>query len=209
MNGFIKRAFSIVCVGGAAALGGCTDCKLCNLYDNCWVDRWSYQASESVKQIFDAQAGNGHVLEQTIYTHDFEPGTEKLTRSGIDRLAYLVRRRPAPDTKIYLQTAHDVEYDPSSSEKYASVRSELDAKRIQAIQKFLNADTAGRGLAFEVTAIDVPTPGIPARPIMNALQKNYQGFQGSLPVSQPTGSAVALPPPNSPPGTPAPAGIPQ
>jgi hypothetical protein len=193
MNGLIKRAFSILCVGGAAALGGCCDCKLCNLYDNCWVDRWSYQAAQSVSHTFDGQVANGHVLEQTIFTHDFEVGSDKLNKSGLERLAYLVRRRPAPDTHIFLQTAHDVEYDPTNAEKYATVRSEVDAKRIQAIQKYLNADSAGRGLSFDVTAIDVPTPGMPARPIMNALQKNYQGFQGSLPASGLTGSAVTPP----------------
>jgi hypothetical protein len=201
MNGFIKKSFAVLCIGGAAAVGGCcSDCKLCNLYDNCWLERNSYQAAQSVDHTFGAQVNNGHVLDQTLFVYDFETGTDLLTKGGIERLKYLARRRPEPDSKIYLQTAQDVEFDLTVPERYAATRSELDAKRVAAMQKFLQADTAGRGLSFAVTTIDVPTPGIAARPIGVALQKNYAAFQGTLPAG---GFPGSTPPPAGSGGSPA------
>src|SRR5262252_5243754 len=106
MNGLIKRTLAALCLGSLGAVGGCCeDCRLCDCYDNCWLARYSFLASQSEMQAFSAQVNNGHVLEQTVFTYHFETGTDKLTKGGQEHLAYLARRRPMPDINIYLQTA--------------------------------------------------------------------------------------------------------
>jgi hypothetical protein len=192
MNGLIQRSLTVLCLAGIAALGGCCDkdCRLCNYYDNCWLERYSYQANQSEMQAWSAQVHNGHVLEQTIFAYHFEPGTDKLTQGGMDHLAYLARRRPLPDPCIYLQTAQDVYYDAAAPEQYTSARAELDGKRVAAIQRFLNAETAGRSLVFEVAIHDPPTPGLPSEPIGKAVWQNYLSFKGAMVPSGGAGGAA-------------------
>ena len=55
-----------------------------------------------------AQVHNGHVLDQTVWNSHFEPGTDHLTAGGLAHLDYLARRRPAPDTTVFLEVAKDV-----------------------------------------------------------------------------------------------------
>jgi hypothetical protein len=183
MNGFIKRTMTVLCLGGVTALGGCcwTDKHLCDCYDNCWPDRYCFQAQQSVMQAFGAQVYNGHVLEQTMFTFHFVPGKAELTAGGMERLSYLARHRPEPDTHLYLQTAQDVVYNPKNPEKYAADRSKLDAERIEAIQRYLSAETAGRPVMFEVAIHDAPTPGLAAPPMGVSILKHYGNFQGVLP----------------------------
>src|SRR5205823_233764 len=142
MNGFIKRTLAALCLGGLAALAGCCGDKprLCDCYDNCWLQRYSYQADSSINATFGAQVNNGHVLDQTVMTYHFKAGTDELTPGGILHLTYLAARRPMPDPKIYLQTAQDVVYDPAAPDKYVAARGELNGKRVEAIQRFLNAE---------------------------------------------------------------------
>jgi hypothetical protein len=190
MNGIIKKAVALFCLGGAATLSGCcNDCKLCNCYDNCWLDRYAYQANISVNQAFGAQVNNGHVLEQTIFTYHFEPATDVLTKGGQDHLAYLARRRPSPDCRIYLQTAQDIVYDSAAPEQYTSARAELDGKRVVAIQRFLNAETAGRALIFDVVIHDAPTPSLPTQAIAIGVGRLYNNFQGVMPAAPAGGAA--------------------
>jgi hypothetical protein len=182
MNGLIRRSLKVLCLAGIAALGGCCekDCRLCDWYDNCWLERYSYQAAQSELQTFAAQVHNGHVLDQTVFTYHFETGTDRLNQGGMEHLAYLARRRPMPDTCIYLQTAQDVYYDSTAPEQFNSARAELDGKRIAAIQRFLNAETAGRSLVFDVAVNNAPTPGLPSDPIGRAVFLNYSSFKGAL-----------------------------
>ena len=42
-----------------------------------------------------------------------------------------LRRRPNPDTCLFLQTAQDIAYDPNAPDKMAETRQELDLKRAQ------------------------------------------------------------------------------
>jgi hypothetical protein len=164
MNGFIKRIMALVCAGGVATIvaGCCGDKRLCDCYDNCWLHRYGYQAEQSVLQTFGAQVNNGHVLDQTVWSYHFEPGTANLTQGGLDHLSYLARRRPEPDPKIYLQTAQDVKYDPAGPEKFATDRGKLDEARKEAILRYLTAETAGRPVAFEVAVHDPSSVGMPA-----------------------------------------------
>jgi hypothetical protein len=194
MKGFIKRTMALWCMAGAAvALSGCGSCgggsgcgggvfdrHLCDCYDNCWPDRYNYQAAQSVLHTFGAQVMNGHILDQTVWTYHFEPGTAILTRGGLDHLAELARRRPAADPHIFLQTAQDVPYDPNNPEKLVEERSRLNEERRVAILRYLNAETAGRPVAFDVSVHDPSPVGMPAPPAAISIRSNYASFRGTL-----------------------------
>src|SRR5262245_40663061 len=110
MKGIITRAVVVACLGTSlAATGGCKLYR--NLVDPCWPERYNYQARVCVEDHFSTQAANGHVLDQTVWNYHFEKGTPKLTLAGQEHLAYLARRRPHPDPKVFVQTAQDVVYD--------------------------------------------------------------------------------------------------
>jgi uncharacterized membrane protein YgcG len=110
----------------------------------------------------------------------FEPGTDKLTQGGLSQLAYLARRRPQPDTMIYLQAAQDLSYDPAAPDRFAASRYDLDTKRIQAVQKFLNAQTAGRRQDFQVVVHDPAEVGASAAYANVAVGKMVGGATGVL-----------------------------
>src|SRR3954452_2960134 len=149
MNGFLRRA--AVLLGGAGLATGTAGCyEYRDLVDPCYPERYEYVSRNELHEVMAPQVQNGHVLDQTVWNYHFEAGSDKLTAGGLDHLAYLARRRPHPDCMVYLQTAQDVVYDPAAPEKLPEVRQELDAKRIAAVQRFLNAQAAGRGVAFQV-----------------------------------------------------------
>jgi hypothetical protein len=190
MKGLIHSTLTGLCLGtGLVSLAGC--CNYRQWVDPCWPERYAFMSRHSVRDTTNAQAANGHLLDQTIWNWHFEvdPKTgapsDKLTGAGMEHLKYLTRRRPGPDPKLYLQTAQDIPInDKTEPEKLAQARADLDQRRIQAIQKFLSIQMAGRTqpVAFEV-AIHDPTPvGIYAQPIVtNSLPALYGNFQGTIP----------------------------
>src|SRR5262245_60134639 len=182
MNGFIIRALAVACLGtGLAVFGGCK-AVYDGLVDPCYPERYDAMARASVESAFAAQAYNGHVLDQTVWNYHFEPGTDKLTPAGLIYLRHLARRRPFPDPRLYVQTAQDVTYDPAAPDKMVNARQDLDARRAQAVERFLQAETAGRPVAWTV-AVHVPSEvGLPAVPMQTAIAKHYANFQGLLPV---------------------------
>jgi hypothetical protein len=161
MKGLIRKAAAaLVCAAGAGGLG-CLDCYH-DLVDPCYPQRYEAEARREVVGAYAPQIANGHVLDQTVWDYDFEAGTDRLTGGGLEHLAYLARRRPAPDPVVYLQTAQDVAYDPAKPDEMAAKRQELDAKRVIAIQQFLTAQTGGRRGEFQVLVhdpSDVTLPG--------------------------------------------------
>jgi hypothetical protein len=166
------------------------------LWDKCYPQRYEYLAHKGVNAAFAPQVQNGHVLDQTVWAHHFEPGTDKLSPGGREHLAYLARRRPCPDTTVYLQTADDLCYDAACPDEYAAARHDLDIKRVQAIQKFLVAHTAGRPVDFQVLIHDPWDPTIPAIPIgggvgvPGALPQMWLRFRGGLSNYAGAGSAA-------------------
>lgn len=200
MNGFIRKTMAGLCLTtGFASLTGCYCYR--QLVDPCWPERYNYQARMSVYGTFDAQAANGHVLDQTVWSHMFDVDTDPKTKNtiltdrlnpaGQEHLHYLVRRRPHPDPKIYLQTAQDL---PSNlpPEKLAQIRAEIDAKRVAAVRNYLNFLMAGRAepTEFAVIVHDPATPYLYALPIagatsprpQGALADMYQNFKGTAPM---------------------------
>src|SRR3954453_10883192 len=96
MNGFSAKAMTALALATAAAASqGCYGYR--DLVDPCYPQRYSFMARKEVKAALAPQVNNGHVLDQTMWNYHFEPGTDRLTAGGIEHLAYLARRRPAPD----------------------------------------------------------------------------------------------------------------
>ncbi len=158
MKGFIRKAAAVLCC--AAGVGGLGCYTYHDLVDPCYPERYNYMARKEVVAAYSPQIQNGHVLDQTVWNYDFEAGTDKLTGGGLEHLAYLARRRPTPDTTVYLQTAQDVSYDPAKPEDLANKRQDIDGKRVAAIQKFLNAQTNGRRGEFTVLIHDPSEVGV-------------------------------------------------
>jgi hypothetical protein len=137
-------------------------------------------AEKEVNSAFTPQVQNGHVLEQTLWNWDFEAGTDRITPGGLERLNHLARRRPCADPVIFLQTANDLPYDPNCPDRFAGARQELDAKRAQAIQKYLVAYSVGRPVDYQVLIHDpgdvtIGTPGI-----ANSILLMYARYRGGL-----------------------------
>jgi len=158
MKGFIRKAAAVLCCAAGAGGLGCYTYH--DLVDPCYPERYNFQARKEVVASYSPQIQNGHVLDQTVWNYDFDAGTDRLTSGGLEHLAYMARRRPAPDTTVYLQTAQDVAYDPAKADELATKRQDIDAKRAVAIQRFLNAQTNGRRGEFTVLIHDPSEVGV-------------------------------------------------
>src|SRR5579875_2632816 len=175
MKGFIKTVTIILY---SVVLSACVGCLPDKCVDPCYPMRYGYMARQSVNAAMAPQVQNGHVLDQTIWNYYFEPGTAKLTAGGRERLAYLARRRPYPDTLLYLQTAQDVVFDPNAPEKTAEARQTLDGQRIAAVQAYLAAQTAGRPTSFQIVIHDPAEPSLASAAANNMISQNYYRFMG-------------------------------
>jgi hypothetical protein len=182
MKGFMQSAFAAVCAAGALGSIGCTGGeRYRNLIDPCRQERYSAMARQEVITSFTPQVMNGRILDQTIWNHDFEAGSDKLHPKGMDKLDQIVRRRPEPDPRVFIATARDVGYNPEKAVEFADARRDLDAKRAAAIQKYLGAQTAGRPMTFEVLIHDPAEPGlagVSARAGVLVQRSNYTGALG-------------------------------
>jgi hypothetical protein len=175
MKGLINKWVTALACGGALSGVGCLPDKC---VDPCYPMRYAYMARQSVNAAMAPQVQNGHVLDQTIWNYYFEPGTDKLTAGGLERLAYLARRRPSPDTVLYLQTAQDVVFDQNAPEKMAEARQTLDGKRIAAVQAYLTAQTTGRPTPFQIVIHDPAEPSLASAAANNIMSQNYYRFMG-------------------------------
>jgi hypothetical protein len=189
MKGLILKALAVV--GCAAAVTTTSGCVLHpkTLWDPCWPQRYAFLARQEVIDGCAEQVHNGHVLDQTIWNYHFEAGSDKLTPGGLEHLKYLARRRPCPDPMVFLQTAQDVSYDAAAPDKYVEARNDLNTKRTVAVQKFLLAYTAGRGVNFDVVVHDPAEKGMATIPMGLSIQRSWAASQGSLPVSGGAGAS--------------------
>jgi hypothetical protein len=175
MKGLINTMAAALCCAAASAGVGCLPDKC---VDPCYPMRYGFMARQSVNAAFAPQVQNGHVLDQTVWNFYFEQGTDKLTAGGLERLAYIARRRPCPDTVLYLQTAQDLVYDQGAPEKFAEARQTLDGKRLAAVQGYLTAITAGRPMPFQVVIHDPAEPTLASAAANNMVSQNYFRFMG-------------------------------
>ena len=194
MKGLIRKAATALCCVAAAGGAGCVT-TYHDLVDPCYPARYNAEARHEVFASYAPQIANGHVLDQTIWNYDFEPGTDRLTGGGLIHLAAMARRRPQPDPVVYLQTAGDVVYDSAKPDEYLDKRQDLDGRRVVAIEKFLNAQTAGRRGDFQVLVHDPAEVG--AVDAWAALEYGQMlgRARGGLPVGGATGGAPGGAPP--------------
>ncbi len=175
MKGLINTiAIALCCAAVSEAVGGLPD----RCVDPCYPMRYGFMARQAVNAAMAPQVLNGHVLDQTVWNYYFEPGTDKLTTGGLERLAYLARRRPCPDPVLYLQTAQDLVYDHLAPELLAQNRQILDGRRIAAVQAYLTAQTAGRPIPFQVVLHDPSEPALASSAANNIMSQNYFRFMG-------------------------------
>jgi hypothetical protein len=196
MKGFMKATALGLSLGTGITLVGCAEYR--QAVDPCWPDRYNAESRMSVRETFGAQAHNGHVLDQTVWSYHFEVDpktgapTDKLNPAGMEHLKYLARRLPVPDPNLYLQTAQDVPGGAAvPPDKWAQARSDLDNKRVASIQRYLASMMSGRShpVAFEVAIHDQAEPGIAAAPIggnqyppiKGAVPQLYENYKGKMP----------------------------
>ena len=182
MKGLITKALAAACGTGLLALAGCcaTDCSYDDIVDPCYPQRYEAMARREVNQATAPQMANGHVLDQTIWDEHFEAGTDKLTPGGLEHLKVLARRRPHADPVVFLQAAQDVPYDPAHPDVYVKARADLTGKRVQAIQTFLGAYTAGTPQEFRVVVHDPGAVGQSAIGVARSVNLMHASYQGSL-----------------------------
>src|SRR5262249_39285252 len=155
----------------------------CGHGDPCWPDRYANEARAETVACFTPQVENGQVLDQTIWNQHFDYGTDRLNGAGMDKLDQLARRRPHPDTRLFLQTARDIPYDAEKPNDYAMKRNDLDTKRIATMQKYLAATLTGRPVTFDIQVHDPAYPGIDGaapRLVIPTPQSRVGGGPGSV-----------------------------
>jgi hypothetical protein len=206
MKGFIPR--TMLGLGlSLVTLAGCAGYR--EIVDPCWPERYNAMARQSVNDAMNAQASNGHILDQTVWNnhfdHDPKTGapTDRLNPAGIEHLNYISRRRPAPDTHIFLATAQDIPgLSDKAPDKASAERKDLNDRRLAAIQRYL-AIQAGTAVAYSIEVHDPAEVGMAAvqitgtlppgqpRQVQGAypkLQDNFQGvFAGPAGVTQSIG----------------------
>jgi hypothetical protein len=159
--GMMTKLLSGAVLAGGALAAGCHHAGEHEWHgDPCWPDRYSNEARKLQVASFEPQVLNGHILDQTIWNQHFETGTDRLNGAGMDKLDQLARRRPAPDTRVFLQTARDVPFVAEKPGDYATKRTELDVKRAAAVKQYLETSLTGRPAKFEVEVHDPAVPGI-------------------------------------------------
>jgi hypothetical protein len=179
MKGVILKAAVVLALALGTAAWAETPVAY-QVFDRCWPYRYSYLAERELNWAFAPQVINGHILDQTVWNHFFEPGTDRLTPGGIAHLQYVARRRPVPDTTIYLATAMDLPYDPGTPDRYCGARQDLDMRRVVAIQKFLTGLNCGRPMDYKVCVHDPAVPSQAGTPIGSAIVQMYARFRGGL-----------------------------
>ena len=206
MKRFTKLLTGVVLAGGLAATG-------CHSFgmevseggafghgDPCWPDRYTNEARAAVIAAFQPQVENGQVLDQTIWNLHFDYGSDRLNGAGMDKLDQLARRRPQPDTRLFLQTARDIAYDAEKPADYGAKRNELDTRRIAAIQRYLAATLTGRPATFEVQVHDPAYPGIEGAAPRVILPSPQSRISGAAPAVVVPGAVPVPPPPPGPAG---------
>ena len=101
------------------------------------INKVKAQLVEAI-EAFNAQAANGHELDQTIWAEYFDvKNNSELSYLGRERLKYIALRRPTPDPRVYVQKTCDQALDQKRKEaveNYLAERAQLEA-RAQELQQ--------------------------------------------------------------------------
>lgn len=98
---------------------------------------FSMLSRATTQELLSQQAGRGMVLQQTIWSIQFERGTAKLHYSGRAVLHRLVRQFPDMPLELFVQSAQDIEFDSEAPAEYAKERDTLDFQRAQAVRDYM------------------------------------------------------------------------
>lgn len=189
MKGFIRKATFATCLAtGLLSAAGCYE-SYDDLVDPCWPQRYTAIAREEVNAPLATQANNGMVLDQTVWNYHFRTGTDELTPGGLALLDRLARRRPAPVSEVFMQTAHDVTYGGKPAE-FAKERADVDGSRVKAVADYLAA--VRPDVSFNVTVHDPNPVGMSGIEAGYAVRDMYAGAIGSWQV-RPRSTSQNLP----------------
>jgi hypothetical protein len=186
MNRFVRAATAALVLAGGLGSVGCagrsgatSGSRTSNCIDPSWPDRYAFAARQAVIAPFAQQVTNGHFANQVVWNWYFEPGTDKLNGAGTEKLDSIARSTPNPDTKLFLQAARDLAVTPENTDKIVAMRDELTAKRAAAVHKYMGTQP-GPTVMYELSVVDMPTPGIYAPFGTNAFRGQLAGYQGSI-----------------------------
>jgi hypothetical protein len=159
-------------------------------YDPCWPQRWNNVTRAEVHAPLAIQAANGLVQDHTLFNYHFVPGTPELSPMGQMLLTRLARRRPFVEQRLYLQTAHDIAFEPGKPEAFANARTDLDGRRRQAVLDYLAAQRPD--LQFDVLVVNPSPVGMSAREAGEAATQVHTSAVGVLPGSGGFGGGVPV-----------------
>jgi outer membrane protein OmpA-like peptidoglycan-associated protein len=171
---------SVGCVHTGSREPGQAGDRYRNFVDPCYPERYQHAARQAVVAPFAQQVHNGHFLNQTVWNYHFEAGSDKLTPGGKEKLDSLARVRPSPDPKVYIQTANDLPQTADAADTVIEARNALDAKRAQAIQKYLATVPTGAPVSYEVYVHNAAVPGINSEFAARAYRGSQTGYVGNI-----------------------------
>jgi hypothetical protein len=193
MNRFVRgAAAAVLAAGGLGSLGCMGGERYRNWVDPCWPERYNAAARDEVLDPFRKQVHNGQVLHHTIWNYYFVPGTDVLTPAGMEKLDSIAKERPAPDPKLFIQTARDIPVvppapaaagapgEPGNLDRIPALREELDGRRAAVVQKYMASQPTFTPVAYEIFVHDPVVTGIHSNFAGNAFRGQLQGYRGGL-----------------------------
>jgi hypothetical protein len=184
---FVKLGLVGACLTGMVGCFGYRD-----VVDPYYPKRYSVQARNGVRNSVAPQVRNGEILDQTVWNYHFMDDTADLHPMGAEHLKRLARKRPAPCSVIFLQTAQlNTAQGDTELKDLGHKRKQLDQKRSEKIMEFMNTYMEGREHEpFQVVIHDpaeVYGNGRVAERIINLRLNTYTG---GLTGSNPTGTSA-------------------
>jgi hypothetical protein len=180
MKGFIKQTAATLCFSASLlTVLGCYHYR--DIVDPCWPERYNSIAAHSVREIHNAQSDKGHLLDQTIWSDDFDGA--KLKPSAIARLERIAHLEPVPLLlKVYLQDAK-LPYDAKKApEEQIDAREILNQARARAIQAYLATQRSElRPTAYEVLVHDYVQPTYRSAWTQRALENFEKNLKSGTP----------------------------
>lgn len=113
-------------------------------------DDFTQAARYSLSHGLEMQAVNGEMLDHTLWNYHFEEDSEELRPSGRAFLDRFARNSSVTCSGYYLQSAHDIEFEPNEPETYFRRRDELNALRQKSAADYLARVAPGNTLVAQI-----------------------------------------------------------
>ncbi len=170
---------------GMVSITGCVG-TYSDIVDPCYPERYNCMARGSVVEPQKTMDTNGTALEQTVYNYHFREGSDELLPGGKSLLIRLARRRPQPETQIYVQTTNDESVLSNRNlEEIGPKRKELNEKRVKVVAEFLKAIRPDVG--FTITIHDPAKIGIFSEEARTAVRDMHNSAVGNMQLQGPGG----------------------